>query len=56
MVRKILAAQTTREARRNVADDILLNDGSLAELRSRVQALHRLYVGLAAEKFPQDSL
>ena len=47
--RKILAAQATRAARLAVADDVIVNDGDLEQLRSRVEALHVLYGTLARE-------
>jgi dephospho-CoA kinase len=43
----ILAAQATRERRLELADDVIVNDGSLDQLRSAVAALHRQYLGLA---------
>ena len=42
-----LGAQAPRAARRAVAHDIILNDGALATLRPRVQALHAHYLQLA---------
>jgi dephospho-CoA kinase len=46
--RAILAAQATRDERLAAADDVLVNDGSLADLDARVDALHRRYAALAA--------
>jgi dephospho-CoA kinase len=46
--RRILAAQASREARLAAADDVIVNDGSLAELDARVDALHRAYLVRAA--------
>jgi dephospho-CoA kinase len=43
----ILAAQASRAARLQLADDVLHNVGSLSELRHAVDQLHRRYVGLA---------
>jgi len=43
-VERILAAQMRREARLQRADDVIANDGSLAELAERVRALHVKYV------------
>lgn len=45
---RILAAQASREARLAIADDVVANDGTLAELDARVEALHRRYLELAA--------
>lgn len=42
-VRRIFAAQATSEQRRRRADDVLENDGELAELDHKVAALHRRY-------------
>ena len=44
---RILAAQASRGARLAIADDVLLNTGSLAELQAAVQTLHGKYLGLA---------
>jgi dephospho-CoA kinase len=51
--RKILAAQATRAERLAVADDVIVNDGDLEQLRGRVEALHVLYGTLARETPPQ---
>lgn len=48
--RRMLAAQAGRAARLAVADDVILNDGSLAQLASRVQALHRRYLAAARQR------
>ena len=42
-VERILAAQATREARLAAADDVIDNDGSLAEMQARVDALDATY-------------
>ena len=47
--RAILAAQVSRESRIKAADDVLLNEGSVSELRQAVDALHERYLRLAAE-------
>jgi dephospho-CoA kinase len=41
--RRILAAQASREERVAIADDIVRNDGSLAETRQQVENLHTIY-------------
>lgn len=46
----ILAAQAKREQRLAIADDVISNTGTLEELRSFVETLHRNYL-LIAEKF-----
>ncbi len=49
-VRAIIAAQLPRAERLALAHDVLLNEGSLADLQSEVDALHARYLGLAAER------
>lgn len=51
---RMLAAQATRAARRAVADDIIDNDGDLAQLTPQVEALHRRYVELARQPGPRS--
>jgi dephospho-CoA kinase len=46
-VREILASQASRAARLSHADDVLLNTGSVAELRQAVDRLHEQYLQLA---------
>ena len=46
--RAVLAAQIDRRQRRSFADDVIVNDGTLAELRAAVDALHERYLRLAA--------
>lgn len=48
-IRKIMAAQLSRESRCAKADDILDNSGSLESLNAQVDALHAKYVRLAAQ-------
>jgi dephospho-CoA kinase len=45
--RAILASQASRAARLRIADDVLLNCGSVAELRQAVDRLHEQYLQLA---------
>jgi len=40
---RMLAAQVTREQRLAVADDVVHNNGDLANLRNQVERLHHLY-------------
>lgn len=49
-VRRILAAQASREARLAVADDCIGNDGERAALPAAVAALHQKYLAFAAGK------
>jgi len=46
--RRMVAAQATREQRLEIADDVIDNDGSLEETRSRVRELHEKYLELAS--------
>lgn len=43
----ILAAQATREDRRALADDVILNDNTLQSLQAAVDRLHLVYLSLA---------
>ena len=45
---RMIAAQATRGARLAIADDIIVNDGTLDALDAHVAALHRVYCMLAA--------
>jgi dephospho-CoA kinase len=47
-VRAIMATQASRARRCAAADDIIHNDGELAQLRPQVEALHQRYLNLAA--------
>lgn len=49
-VRSIIAAQATRAQRQAVADDLLVNDGSIDALLPRIAALHTRYCQFAALK------
>lgn len=42
-IEQVLMSQTTREARLAIADDVILNDTSLDQLKSKVLALHKDY-------------
>jgi dephospho-CoA kinase len=46
-VRAIMATQASREARRAVADDIIVNDRDAASLTPEIDMLHTLYTSLA---------
>ena len=46
-IERILAAQATRAERLAAADDVIDNDGSLAELPAQVERLHRHYLELS---------
>jgi dephospho-CoA kinase len=45
--RAILASQTSREARLAAADDVLINDGTVTDLRQAVDRQHQQYLRLA---------
>ncbi len=49
-IRAILGAQVDRALRLKTADDCIRNSGDLAALKAQVDALHRKYLALAAEK------
>jgi len=46
-VGQMLAAQSTSEQRRAVADDVIVNDGGLQQLRGAVEQMHQRYLALA---------
>lgn len=48
--RSILAAQVSRAERLAAADDVLPNTGSIEELRTRVDELHKQYLQMAASE------
>lgn len=57
-VRAIMAAQLPRAERVARADDVLSNDGSMEDLRQKVNELHSRYLALArdaAPRAPRDS-
>jgi len=45
--RRVLAAQSSREERLAIADDVISNDGDLADTSAQVAALHEIYLSLA---------
>jgi len=45
----MIAAQTSRAKRLAIADDVIVNDGSLQELEAKVERLHQLYLSLSTE-------
>jgi dephospho-CoA kinase len=49
-IRAILSSQTGREQRLKMADDSITNTGDLAELKAKVETLHRKYLALAPDK------
>jgi len=49
-IRAILSSQTDRAQRLKMADDCITNTGDLAELKAKVETLHRKYLALAMDK------
>lgn len=49
-IERTIAAQATREQRQEVADDIILNDGSIGNMLEQLQQLHQKYLQLADEQ------
>ena len=47
-VRRIMASQSSREARLSAADDVIDNSGPIAAMQQRVRELHEIYLRLAA--------
>jgi dephospho-CoA kinase len=52
----ILASQASREARLSIADDVLVNSGSVVELRQAVDHLHASYLRLVELSSPSGDL
>ena len=52
LARRMVAAQASREQRLALADDVIVNDGSLEALAAHVEALDRRYRTLAAATRP----
>ena len=48
--RRMLAAQSSREQRLAIADDVVSNDGELTATLAQVEKLHRRYLALARER------
>ena len=46
-VRAIMGAQASRQARLDAADDVIVNDGGIAQLTPQVERLHALYCEMA---------
>ena len=44
---RIIEAQATREQRQKIADDIVLNDGSMKAMQNQLEKLHQDYLNLA---------
>ena len=50
-VQAIIATQPSRETRLDYADDVITNEGSLADLNNAVTALHIKYLELSGESY-----
>ena len=50
--RRMLAAQASREERLSIADDVVRNDGDLADTRRQVDELHAFYLSLTGDSTP----
>ena len=50
LARRIIAQQATRAERLHAADDVLVNEGTLAQLAPRVRRLHARYCELAGSR------
>ncbi|MDX1487974.1 MAG: dephospho-CoA kinase [Acidiferrobacterales bacterium] len=48
-IRQIIAAQLSRSERLRHADDVILNNGALADLRASVDRLHERYLAIAKD-------
>ena len=48
--RRMLAAQSTRDERLTIADDVISNEGSLDDTREQVRALHEAYLARASAR------
>jgi dephospho-CoA kinase len=48
LAERMISAQATREQRLAIADDVVVNNGTLEDLQRRVAALDLRYRGLAA--------
>jgi dephospho-CoA kinase len=54
LARAILEAQASRAARLEAADDVIVNSGTVSELRQAVDGLHQRYLRLAATTRPPN--
>ena len=46
-IRRIMAAQARPSERRNLADDLIINDADLVQVQAQVDRLHTLYLALS---------
>lgn len=52
LAERMVSAQATREARLAISDDVIVNEGTLADLDRAVATLHARYLALAARNAP----
>lgn len=50
IIESVIRSQVSRESRLAAADDIIVNDGSIADLKSRVDELHAVYLQLSKNR------
>ena len=50
VIRSIIASQIDRAGRIQRADDLVSNEAGLEQLREKIEALHRKYLGMVTEK------
>tara|TARA_B100000029_G_scaffold498825_1_gene568227 strand:+ start:38 stop:652 length:615 start_codon:yes stop_codon:yes gene_type:complete len=51
LLKKIINTQATREERLKYADDIIVNDSKIINLKNSIRALHEKYLILSSEKY-----
>jgi dephospho-CoA kinase len=49
-IKKIINSQATREERLSIANDIILNNSSLKDLKNQVYEIHKKYLRIANER------
>ncbi len=49
--RRIIAAQASRDERLKIANDVIVNEGTLGQTRTAVTRLHQVYLNLAARRY-----
>ena len=54
-IQKIMNAQASRQQRLSIANDIIDNNGSIADLVPQVEVLHKKYLALAKQALPGEA-
>jgi dephospho-CoA kinase len=54
-VKAIMAAQVTRQARLDAADDVIVNDADIAALIPQIERLHQLYLAISKRTVTIDA-